>query len=200
MVGPDFEYYPNASKTHLVVKPELVNKAKRMFKNTDVQISTNGQRHLGAAMGTQELIETYGAQKIAKWVNEIESLTAIARTHPHAAYTAFVHGAIGRWLYLMRTIDISSSIFQTLEDAIHRQFIPALTGQIPSSPEVRKLLSLPNRLGGLNIVNPVKIAESQLMASKTITTPLTKMIIEQSEQSLSPSYSQSNPPFTGKNV
>ena len=39
MVGPDFGYYPNASKTHLVVKPELVNKAKRMFKNTDVWIS-----------------------------------------------------------------------------------------------------------------------------------------------------------------
>ena len=27
MVGPDFGYYPNASKTHLVLKPELVNKA-----------------------------------------------------------------------------------------------------------------------------------------------------------------------------
>ena len=39
MIGPDFGYYPNASKTHLVVKPELVNKAKRMFKNTDVWIS-----------------------------------------------------------------------------------------------------------------------------------------------------------------
>ena len=31
MVGPDFGYYPNASKTHLVAKPELVNKAKRML-------------------------------------------------------------------------------------------------------------------------------------------------------------------------
>ena len=150
------------------------------------QISTNGQTHLGAAIGTHEFIETYAAQKIAKWVNEIESLTAIARTHPHAAYTAFVHGAIGRWLYLMGTIDISSSIFQPLEEAIHHQFIPALTGQVSSSPEVRKLLSLPNRLGGLNIVNPVEIAENQLMASKTITTPLTKMIIEQSEQFTKP--------------
>ena len=186
MIGPDYGYYPNASKTHLVVKPELVNEAKRMFKNTDVQISTNGQRHLGAAIGTHEFIETYAAQKIAKWVNEIESLTAIARTHPHAAYTAFVHGAIGRWLYLMRTIEISSSIFQPLEDVIHHQFIPAITGQVSSSPEVRKLLSLPNRLGGLNIVNPVEIAESQLMASKTITTPLMKMIIEQSEQFTKP--------------
>ena len=32
------------------------------------------------------------AQKIAKWVSEIESLTAIARSHPHAPCEAFVHG------------------------------------------------------------------------------------------------------------
>ena len=53
MIGPDYGYYPNASKTHLMVKPELVNEAKRMFKNTDVKISTNGQRQLGAAIGTR---------------------------------------------------------------------------------------------------------------------------------------------------
>ena len=80
----------------------------------------------------------------------------------------------------MRTINISSSIFQPLEDAIHHQLIPVLTGQVSSSPEVRKLLSLPTRLGGLNIVNPVEIAESQLRVpvSKAITAPLKKMIVE----------------------
>ena len=96
---------------------------------------TNGQRHLGAAIGTQEFIEAYAAQKIVKRVNELENLTVIAHTHPHAAYAAFVHGVIGRWLYLMRTIDVSSSIFQPLEDTIHHKFIPALTGQVSSSPE-----------------------------------------------------------------
>ena len=35
--------------------------------------------------------------------------------------------------------------------------------------------------GGLNIVNPVELAERQLSASKVMTAPL-KMIIEQSEQ------------------
>ena len=55
-IGPDFGYYPNASKTHLVVKPELVSEAKKMFENTEVQISTNGQRHLGAAIGTHETL------------------------------------------------------------------------------------------------------------------------------------------------
>ena len=80
----------------MIVKPELADEAKKMFENTNVQISTNGQRHLGAAIGTQEFIEAYAAQKIEKWVNEIESLTEIACTYPHAAYAAFVHGAIGR--------------------------------------------------------------------------------------------------------
>ena len=134
---------------------------------------------MGAAIGTQEFIEAYAAQKIMKWVGEVENLTAIASTHPHSAYAAFVHGVIGKWLYLMGTIDISN--FQPLEDAIHLQFIPVLTDQVSSSPEVRKLLSLPTRLGGLNIVNMVDIAESHLKASTVITTPL-KMIIEQSDQ------------------
>ena len=35
-IGPDFGYNPNASKTHLVVKPELVDEAKRISENTDV--------------------------------------------------------------------------------------------------------------------------------------------------------------------
>jgi hypothetical protein len=83
-IGPKFGYNPNASKTHLVVKPELASEAKRIFENTDVQISTNGQRHLGAAIGTIEFMEAYAAQKIVKWVGEIESLTAIARSRPHA--------------------------------------------------------------------------------------------------------------------
>ena len=61
--GPDFGY-----KTHLIVKPELANEANRIFDNTNVQISTNGQRHLGAAI---RFIEAYAAQKIVKWVNEI---------------------------------------------------------------------------------------------------------------------------------
>ena len=119
-----------------MVKPKLVNEAKEMFKNTEVQVSTNGQRHLGAAIGTQEFIEAYATQK----TEVSKSLTTIARTQPHATYAAFTHGIIGRRLYLMRTIDVNDS---TPEDAIHHQVIPGLTGQAFSSPGVRKLLSLP---------------------------------------------------------
>lgn len=87
------------AKLTLVVKPDLINEAKSMFEKTNVQITDNGQRHLGAAIGTQEFIETYAAQVITKWVSQIDSLAAVACSSPHATYTAFILGAIGRWVY-----------------------------------------------------------------------------------------------------
>lgn len=65
--------------TYLVVRPELVKEA--MFKNTDVQISTIGQRHVGAVFGTNMSEEAYATQK---WANELVTM----------------HDVIGRWLYL----------------------------------------------------------------------------------------------------
>ena len=79
----------------------------------------------------------------------------------------------------MRSIDSPSSLFQPLEDAIHQELIPALTGREPNSPEERKLLALPVRHGGLNICNPVEMTETELMGSKSISAPLTEMITSQ---------------------
>jgi len=39
---------------------------------------------------------------IMKWISEIDSLAAVACSYPHAAYTAFVHGAIGRFNHSKR--------------------------------------------------------------------------------------------------
>ena len=86
----------------------------------------------------------------------------------------------------MRTLDVDSSIFQPLEDIIQMQFIPALTGHMPTSPEVRGLLSLPARLGGMNISNPTEIVDHQRRASEAITAPLKKMIVERSKEFTKP--------------
>jgi hypothetical protein len=53
--GPSFGYYPNDSKTYLVVKPEFENVANNAFAGTDVRITTHGKRHLGAAIGSKTL-------------------------------------------------------------------------------------------------------------------------------------------------
>ena len=42
-IGPAIGYYPNASKSHLVVKPELMNETVKIFGDTAVQITSQGQ-------------------------------------------------------------------------------------------------------------------------------------------------------------
>ena len=46
-------YHPNASKTYLVVKQEHMTNALELFVDTDVHITIQGKRHLGAAIGSR---------------------------------------------------------------------------------------------------------------------------------------------------
>ena len=56
--------------------------------------------------------------KVCTWTAEVSSFASIAANRPHAAYCAFTHGMIGRWVYIMRTIPDVGLLFQPLEDAI----------------------------------------------------------------------------------
>jgi len=49
--GPIYGYFPNAAKTCLIVKPDQFDSAQTLFNGTDIQISCEGQSHLGAAIG-----------------------------------------------------------------------------------------------------------------------------------------------------
>ena len=116
-------------KTWLVVKEGKESDAATLFEDTGVSITTDGKRHLRAAIGTQAFIEKYVQQKVSKWVSEIERLSSIATSQPHAAYTAFTHGLAGKWAYIARTIPNVENLFKPLEEVIRKQFLPSVTGQ-----------------------------------------------------------------------
>ena len=99
-------------------------------------------------------------------VEEILALAKIAEIHPHAAYAAFSHVIMGKWQYIMRTIEDVGGLLHPIEEAIY---------------EERTILSLPTRYVGLNIINPVVAANIQFDASKKIAEPLKEMIINQTE-------------------
>ena len=67
---------------------------------------------------------------------------------------------------------------------VRQQFIPALTGQTAISDEMRSLLALPCRLGGLNVIDPTEMADWHYQTSERITAPLAAEIVNQQ-----PSYS-----------
>ena len=90
--------------------------------------------------------------------NHEKRLVDIAQQEPQLAYSAYVFGTSKRWQFVCRTTPGISKALQPLEDAIHQKFIPALFEGKFISEDFRKVLSLPARLGGLGILNPVEEA------------------------------------------
>ena len=180
-LGPLFRYHPKPSKTHLVVKENFLEVARNTFADTGVQITSRGQRHLGAAIGSQDFIHEYVSKKVMEWTAIIEDLAEIAHTQPHAAYAAYTHGIASKWLFITRTIPDIEHHLTPLEDAIRRKLIPALTGHHCNDLE-RSLLALPTRLGGMNIANPTKGGSEDFAASLLATAPLRSLIQSQTTE------------------
>lgn len=181
-VGPMYGYYPNAAKTWLVVKADHIEEARRLFKNTGVQISTEGRRELGAPLGSQSFVEGYVTGRVETWLSELDRLCIVARSQPHAAYCAFCQGLRGKWLHLSRTVPGISPLLQPLEDKIRQKFIPSITGQPAPNDTVRALLALPGRLGGLSLCNPAAQSDYEFEASTRLTTPLIALIVSRERE------------------
>ena len=159
------------------MKPEHLSYATRIFHDSGVNITTEGKRHLGAALGEKSTIDSYVKGKVQQWVNEVEELATVARTHPQAAYAAFTHGMASKWTYLMRTVEATQQLLQPIEDAIRQLLLPAITGKPDISDLERDLIALPARLGGLGIPNPTATSPTEDKASLQVTAPLVDAII-----------------------
>ena len=83
--GKKYGYLVNGSKSWLIVKSqELADEAERVFGD-EVNITTEGKRHLGAVIGSKEYKDQYCAEKVQGWKGEILTLAEIAKSQPHAA-------------------------------------------------------------------------------------------------------------------
>ena len=98
-LGPDYGYYPNASKSWLIVKEEHLPAADITVQDSVVAITKEGRRYLGGAIGTRTFVETYAKEKISTWSQEVLHLSKIANSQPHAAHSAFKHGLVNKWTF-----------------------------------------------------------------------------------------------------
>ena len=112
---------------------------KSVFKGSGVSITSEGHSYLGAAVGTKSFVKNYAFNIVKVFLEELDVLTTIASSQPHAAYTALTHGLSSKWTYLSKTIP---DLFPTctllpIEQKLHREFLPSITRQksIKSSRE-----------------------------------------------------------------
>ena len=177
--GPRFGYHINAKKSWIIVKPHLKQEAEQTFQGTGINITADGQRHIGASIGSIKYREKFVSNLINDWSKQIGLLSRIAKIDPHSAYAAYTNGLRHKFNYVMRTIPDTSTLLQPLENAIKNQLIPALTEQFQIGDVERDIIALPVRLGGLGIPNPCKDAEHEFNNSSLLTRKLTEAIIHQ---------------------
>ena len=49
-IGHKYGYFPKSTKFYLIVKKDCLKDAKTMFTDTDINITTNRRKHLGAVV------------------------------------------------------------------------------------------------------------------------------------------------------
>ena len=98
--GPSYGYKVNPCKSVVVVKPALIDEAKKMFANTGVRITAEGSRFLGTAIGSTNFKKDYLMKKVSTWLAELNILVAIAESQPRAAYSAFTQGLKHKWSFI----------------------------------------------------------------------------------------------------
>ena len=179
--GPDFGYFPNPSKTWLVTKEGCHAAGLSTFDGTGVNVTSDGRPYLGAAVGSAEYVENYVESKVSSWRSSVCNLTTIAKTQPHAAYSALTHGLSSKWTYLSRTIPNISNLLKPLDDTLRTKLIPTLTGRPPPSDLECALFALPARMGGLGVTIPSKQADQEHLSSLLVTSALQDHILSQDE-------------------
>ena len=97
---------------------------------------------------------TYLDHRITTWAKEVDRLSDVAATHPHAAYAGYVFGLRHRWTFLQRTMPTAGECMQPLKEAIDNKLIPALTKHQLNDAEI-DLVHLPARPGGMSFDDPV---------------------------------------------
>ena len=50
VLGPKYGYFPKASKSYLIVKEDKLGEAMNVFNDSNVNITIEGKRHLGAVI------------------------------------------------------------------------------------------------------------------------------------------------------
>ena len=73
-------------------------------------MSIQEERHLGAVLGSEDFHRSYVANKISKWVQDVEQLSQIGREEPQVALSAYTKGLCHWWTFLQ--------VFEPLEEVI----------------------------------------------------------------------------------
>ena len=109
---------------------------------------------------------------------EFTKLAAIATHFPHSAYAGLVSCLAAEWQYVCRIVPNIRPLLAPIEHALRTKFLPAVIGPgIEIDDELRNLLALGIKSGGLTIRDPTTQAEPLYRSSSEATSYLAESLL-----------------------
>ena len=173
-LGPDFGYFPEPSKSFVVVdEPDLVE-ANALFGHHRVKVVTS-HRLLGGHIGLSKGLHEYVDEKVARWKDYVTRIADVAALQPQDAYVALTRSLACEWDYLQRVVPDCGQAFKPVEEALRETFLSTLFGTEISDAE-RLLFQLPVKFSGLGIRDPSLTSTSAHQSSLKATRHLVSAI------------------------
>jgi hypothetical protein len=165
-IGPYYGYYPEPSKSILIVPQKNLVAAQAAFKDFEFTITT-GNRYLGGYIGEKESLVLWLREKVAYWTEAVKELASVAGPFPQSAYAGLQKSLQQEWQFVQRVIKGIGEEFTDVQKAISEIFLPALCSDtLDKKDDVRLLLqSLPVKHAGMALPDPTKSAKSNYEAS-----------------------------------
>ena len=168
-LGPQFGYFPEPSKSFLVVRTHNLESAKTAFAESGLNVVT-GKRYLGGFIGEDADHLAWIQEKTRGWEHAVKALAMAARSYPQTAYCGLQRCLQQQWQYVQRVDKDIGGAFEGVRDAIYDIFLPALLDDaVPVDDPRRALAGLPVKFSGLALPDPSLTAETNYLASTLVT-------------------------------
>ena len=124
--GPKYGYYPEPSKSYLVVHPNFAEKTHQLFNRFGIRI-VEGRRYLGGFIGSDEGKIRFTFKKIQEWLDCLGELSKVAEKESQAALVGLTRSLQSEWIFVQRVVKDTSQLFAPLEKMLKEFFFAKLT-------------------------------------------------------------------------
>ena len=115
--GPARGYYPEPTKSILIVAPGNVTQAEEHFRGLRIRVAT-GHRYLGGFIGEMDAERECLREKVQRWTELVNVLEGVAHKHPQSAYTGLQKSLQQEWAFLKRVTPGVGEEFGPVEEAL----------------------------------------------------------------------------------
>ena len=114
----------------------------------------------------------------------------ITKVQPQSAYYANIHAFKSKYNFYDSTIPTMQNHMKRIEDVLRNHFIPVIISESSISENLRQLIALPIRLGGMAVTTPHFNTETEYNASRLLTKDIVDHVITKT-QNINPTKKES---------